>query len=358
MPPVELDDVQIESSAIESGEIPEYKTPEQMTSAERDNWLLKGEIPLAGASPAESSRPSDEDAESAATPAGGVGDEPAAAKPAPVSQPVKKQEQQAKRTKQETPAQKRIRELLAENERLRGAQPAVAQPAQPSAQPAATPPAAKPAAAEDPKPVRASKPDGSKWKDWNEYEEAKDAWLIREGARQAEARRVEKDAATTQQQAEQQLKASWAERCVTAEKDPDMPDFKTVAFQQGLMINPTTKAFLYTSEQGPKILYTLQRNPQIAQQLAGADPLTTARVLVTLENALANGKGKPAGAAAAAPAQPGASRTKPTKTPDPAVDIAGRNSAPADELEAAVRNDDFRKFYELDTRRATASLQK
>jgi len=347
-------DVQTDSSAV-SEAAPEYKSPEQMTSSERENWLLKGEIPLAGASPAETTRTSDEETEVAD--ASGV-------KPAPASQPDQQKQQPpqrpAKGAKQETPAQKRIRELLAENERLRAAQPPAESSvtrtaASPTAQPVTEQPkpADKPAAAapvaEDPKPVRAHKPDGSQWKDWNEYEAAKDSWLIREGARQATKTIGEHKQAETAAQAEQQLKAQWADRCLQAEKDPDMPDFKTVAFQQGgVNVNQTTKAFLFTSEMGPKILYTLQKNPQVAAQLAQADPLTTARVLVTLENSLANPP--KAGAASARPAAASTPR-KPSQTPAPVVDIAGRNSAPANEEEAAVRNDDFRKFYELDTRK-------
>ena len=348
MPPTE--DVTLESSPSTEA-APEYLSPEQMNPEQRTNWLLKGEIPLAGVT-TENPPASGEEADAAA--ADGFKPEASSEKTPPASQPGKKPESQAKPRKQKD-HNDRIRELLAENAALKAAKPAedgvtrTSPPAQPAA---ATPPAqpqAQPAAvSEDVEPKIERKADGTRWKDWNEFNDAHKQWNKRETSRLIQAAFVERE----NQKAEQQIVDNWKERCNEAAKE--FPDFKEVAFKPGgINVNQTTKAFLYTSPHGPKILYQLQKNPTVAAQLAQADPLLTARVLVTLENSL-GGVATSAPASQATPAQPAAARTpktKPTTTPEPPMDLGARNSAPADEEEAAVRNDDVRKFMEIDLRK-------
>jgi hypothetical protein len=344
-------DVPVESSPTTDA-APEYLSPEQMNQEQRTQWLLKGEVPLAGVT-TEKSPTSDEGTDAAAT----EGETPLASSeaPPPAPQPGKKQEQAKPRKPQS--ANDRIRELLAENERLRAAAapPPAPKPAEkPAAAPAKPAVAPQSAATEDPEPMVERKPDGTRWKDWNEFKAAHAQWVNRQLDQRVHAALEQREA----QKAGQQVIDTWNQRCSETAKDPNYADFRQVAFKpDGISINQTTKAFLFTSPEGPKILYQLQKNPAIAQQLAQSDPLTTARVLVTLENSLTGipAAGKTAAPGGQQPAARTAPKTKPTMTPNPPEDLGARNSAPADEQEAAIRNDDFRAFYNAEVRKAVGN---
>jgi hypothetical protein len=349
-------DVLVESSpATEAA--PEYLAPEQMTAEQRNNWLLKGDIPLAGESQ-EASPTSDEEAEESAA---GV----TPGETAPASQPAKSQEQKPAKpaaprkpkTAEDRKAElnREIQSLLArKNQLTQEVETGVTRTPPTAAQPAAVQP--KPAAAAtqpadaDARPDPRQKADGSRWKDWNEYESAKDQWLIREGVRQADRANQQR----AQQAQQQQLAQTWRERCDEAASDPEMPEFQKVAFNAQLPINPATHQFIVRSPIGPKILFHLGQNPTVAAELAKCDPLTTASILGVLAYELGNRSTAAPGAKAGKPAAGAVPKTKQSRTPDPAVDLGARNSAPADEEEAAVRNDDVRGFMEIQLRKDLA----
>jgi hypothetical protein len=351
-------DVTAESSTA-TQEIPQYVEPSSMTADQRNAWLLKGEIPLAGET-TEDSPPSAEETDTAKADGKTV-------EPAPASQPATQEPKPNKQTAprkaktaedRKTELNQEIQELLTKRNQLhkevetgvtRTSPPVAAPPVAAQPQPVVAQPQP---AAQDPKPTPAKKSDGTKWKDWAEYETAKDEWLIREGQRRATSeqhtRQIQAHAA--------QIGQSWKQRCDTAIADTEMTDFQKVAFNPKLPVSPTMHGFIVTSEVGPKILYHLGQNPQLALQIAESDPFSAARALSRLESEFG---GKPAAtpggkAPASSSAHSAPAPKKPSRTPEPGPDLGARNSAPADEEEAAVRNDDVRQFMDIQLRKDLA----
>lgn len=316
MPPTQ--DVPVESSPTTpqpSSEQP-LLSPSEMTSEQRQEWRKTGEIPQPKPEDPAPSKPA-------------AGETPGETKAAPASQPVKPQEPNKRN------AESRIRELNAENKRLRDQLAAhSALPPKPADKPASPPaPAAKPD--EDPRPSDKVNPKtGKPWKDWQEFKAADDDWLIREAER-----RFEKNASARQAKADQERRLAefnktWKERC-DAEVAAD-PEFAAKAFDPTLPVNQAAQIYILQQPLGAKILGYLANHREEAQKIAALDPISTVKALVAIEAGFA----KPD----TTPAPPAVPRTR---APRPAADLGARNSAPADEEMAAAARGDFRSYKRL-----------
>ena len=252
--------------------------------------------------------------------------------------------------------ERRFRELTARNRELEAQlanrTPGVTPPA-PAARPATPAPPAN-----DPKPVPASKPDGTAWKDWAEYQEAKDGWLIREGARQG-------DRAATQRASA----ARYMEQRTAVMAKPEYADYAEAeqSWLQNVKPNDALRLLIQQSDVGPQVIYAFGKNPRSAQVFMDAlarDPIAAMRWWYTqFEAPLRTPPAPatpPATPPAAAPPEPAPKpQTPPRKPPPPpATDLGARNATPADEAEAAVKNNDFATFKRVTNSTELARLRR
>lgn len=331
---------QKDEGLVSSTDSPELMEPEEMSHSERNNWLLHGAIP----------EKHDVTPKSSAAANGSQ-----SVKPAPDSQPVKKQEQPKRapnnaelrvrelaheRTEERKRLEARIKELEAQ---LKPAENGVTQ-ASPAAQPRPIENGVRqdsPAVqSDDPRPIPDKKPDGSPWKSYMEYNDADHEWWGREYDRRRE-QRLQQQAA---QQSQQQLMSNWNERLrKTAEKHPDY-----VQIAPRAPVNEALLGYLFRSASGPEILYELgSMDPQQMKEFQGLDDYGKFQRVVEMEL-----ERRPSKTRASDPAVP---QVKQTRTPPPSADIGARNSAPSDEGMAAVQSDDFRAFYNHEVRKDIAS---
>lgn len=321
-----------------------------MSHSQRENWLLNGSIPEKHDVKANSSAPANGTSRPRSS--------DQSVKPAPESQPVKQQEQPKRAPNN---AELRVKELAhertEERKRLDAAQARIkelesqlnkpvesgvtqASPAARLAPIESGVTSASPTTQSDDEPIPDKKPDGGAWKDWKEYQAAHNQWLIRESHRYGERQAQERAA----QQSQQQLWTNWNERLrKTAEKHPDYVQVAPKA-----PVNEALIGYLFRSASGPEILYELgSMDPQQMTDFRNLDDYGKFQRVVEMEL-----ERRPSKVRNPEPAVP---QRKQSNTPPPSADIGARNSAPSDEGMAAVVNDDFRAFYNHETRKDIAS---
>ncbi|HEV2275658.1 MAG TPA: hypothetical protein VGR96_15910 [Acidobacteriaceae bacterium] len=312
-----------------------------MTSEQRNNWLLKGEIPArteeSGTSPKteSSEQPSAPSAEGSES-------------PAPASEPGNSQEQK----KGKHNAESRIRELNAENKRIKAELDRLlaSQPQPPATQP---PPQQQPKA-----PQRPVRPKLEDFDNIDKYDAALDKYhedlsdfkasqkiaeLQASQARQANERRT--------QEINRQIETHWKGQIESARASH--ADFDDIAGTgpQGrsdgakIPVNPVMDGFILSSNHGAELLYRLGSDLAEAERISKLAPADCLRALVRLEMTAE----KPA------EATPPPAPKKVTSAPPPPRDIQARNSAPADEIGKAVADDDFRAFYRLQNQKDLAA---
>lgn len=217
--------------------------------------------------------------------------------PAPASEPADSQERPAAQpqVKEEpvTPGvQKRIDKAVAQQrqaERERdelkariaameqGPRPAPAttQPEKPA--PAATEPSGS-SDPRDPKPTDKLNPATQKpWQNWNEYQDAKDAWLVREGTRRAQA-------TMQQQRLAEQMEQKWTDAMHEAAESPGFEDIDEVlTAATDIKVPPAIAQAALLSPEGPKILYQIAKDPDLAKSLLKLSPFDQVRAFAALE---------------------------------------------------------------------------
>ena len=311
----------------------EYASPADtlaaMTPEARAKWLETGELPNteAPASSQKSSASADKQ-EGKAAPAPEAGNKP--------------QEQPQQPRRQRKPdAEHRITELSRENAELRR-QLAERQAPKGDAKPPESS-AGKPAPQTQQGPQPPARPDPNKFATWPEYQQAHEKYLSELAAFTATqaVERKEKQAEVDRQN--KAMEESWLNRVKDAAKKRGVTveEFNAIAFKDSTPINQATNVYCLRSDVGPEIVSYLSENPAEAKRIHGLDPVDTVRELALIEHGLKNPKAAP--------------EPRLTRTPPPPANIGARNSAPADEKDAAVADGDFARYKRVADREDLAA---
>lgn len=131
----------------------------------------------------------------------------------------------------------------------------------------------------EPKPVEENvKPQPSQFNDAFEYAEALAEW----SAEQAILNRDKQDAERKAQEEQQKLIQSWNKRLETVKAD--LPDYdEMIASASDISVSDAIRDAMLESEQGPRILYHLAENPELAEKLNSMSPISALREIGKLE---------------------------------------------------------------------------
>jgi hypothetical protein len=306
-------DVMAESSAAEA--VPQQQSAPEMeswTDAQRTDWLKTGEPPKA-----EDSAPSKQETS--------AGDNKSESGPA--SEAGETQREPKRGT-----AEARIKELLAENRKLKESQ----KPAQ-TQQQAEVPQTQKPT--QQTPPAAEGRPVRPKYESFDtvgEYEAAEDKYIEELAAWKADQRDAEKTAAAKQaeaQKAGQQRAEGWkakqdAFRKQTADFD------EVVAAADNEPCSDAIRDFCLESEIGPAVQYALAKDVELLRKLSDMSDVAAVRELTKLEMGLAGGM----------PSQTPAPKKTTTAASKPPTELSGRSNAPEDEAKAALEAGDFDRY--------------
>lgn len=131
----------------------------------------------------------------------------------------------------------------------------------------------------EPKPVEENvKPSPSQFNDAFEYAEALAEW----SAENALLNRDKAEAERKVQDERQQVIKSWNDRLVTVKAD--LPDYdEMIASASDITVNDAIRDAMLESEQGPRILYHLAENPELAEKLNTLSTVSALREIGKLE---------------------------------------------------------------------------
>jgi len=202
-------------------------------------------------------------------------DQPESTTPESDGEPASEPEQQiTDRAKAETPAEKRIKQLLAQNKQLKQRMDRYERPAQ------------------DPELGEAPKaPKEEDFKSYSEFETAKADYeqkrldyatqkaIVEDRRRQAEIRQREE-----QQQQLAEAQQSWKTKVTeTAKRNPQFDFAKAI---DAVKPNDTSDRFIADSPIGPDLLDHLAKHPEEAEELREMSPFQVTRALTRLEDKL------------------------------------------------------------------------
>ena len=131
----------------------------------------------------------------------------------------------------------------------------------------------------EPKPVEENvKPSPSQFNDAFEYAEALAEW----SAEQAILNRDKQEAERKAQEEQQKLVQSWNDRLATVKAD--LPDYdEMIASAADISVSDAIRDAMLESEQGPRILYHLAENPELAEKLNSLSTVSALREIGKLE---------------------------------------------------------------------------
>jgi len=131
----------------------------------------------------------------------------------------------------------------------------------------------------EPKPVEENvKPSPSQFNDAFEYAEALAEW----SAENALLNRDKAEAERKEQEQRQSVIKSWNERLVNVKAD--LPDYdEMIASASDITVNDAIRDAMLESEQGPRILYHLAENPELAEKLNTLSTVSALREIGKLE---------------------------------------------------------------------------
>ena len=316
--------------ATPAPEAPAERSLESLTPKQYENWQLTGKMPEppnAGESAAPDKEESSAGDGEAAEP--GTAPDPESGSP---------QEKKGKLTAEERKAQL-VREALRDRdearrdreaarkeredwERTKAARSSTEQPPAKQAQPTTTP---------KPKPEDLDASGKPKYKDWAEYEDARDEWVRASVKAEVKAEHEAQVAQAAKEKADRELGERWKSRVDAAKGKHD--DYESVAFSPDLRIpeGSVTDAFILDSEQGAEILYHLGQNPAELTRISALPPIAQARELVKLEEKFST-PGTPA-----APKPPAKTVTS---APRPPREVGGNGMTSKDAVEHALEEGD------------------
>lgn len=155
--------------------------------------------------------------------------------------------------------------------------------------------------------------------------------------KEVESRQTQSQKSQKIQEAEQVISKVWQDRVKEAREryaDFDVALSPDLPIPQGSVAD----AFVLDSEHGTDVLYHLAKNPDELKRITALNPIQQARELVKIELTFA----KPA---AKSPAP------KITQAPPPPHQVGGKGTIMADEVEQALKEDDFAAFQAAENRR-------
>lgn len=356
-----MDDVNNAAGSSPAATAVEIEVPQNPNSPEYAEWRQTGKLPDTPKAPA---------ASAAATPPVKAKSDAATAENEPDPESGQHQEPE-KRTPGGKVPYSRFAAIVAEKnqlaERLAALENGGTAPKTADTKPADT----KPTDAKAPEAPK--KPVLKDYQTYEEYEAAKDEWL----EQMADFRADQKLQAHIREQQEAQERAeaektkrefqeSWSKRVADAAKrHPDFKDVVAVAaglIPQGSLLDQ----WILHSESGAELVYHLGKNPPEVDRLSAIrNPVLLARELARMEAKFESGVETPAAEPAAQPQPRAADGTFAPKTPTPEkrvtdappppTEVGGHGTAPPDEVDSAVQNNDFRRYMEAANRRDLAS---
>lgn len=307
--------------------------PETFTDEQRSTWLATGAVPKTPAvEPTQAGTPQgDERAESA--PESIQQEKP---KPPAAKNGEERKAELAREIHAKLEERKAVQKEWDEFEAYRKGKSGVT----------AEPPAAAPksdAKSGEPVEPKFGETDGETWEQF----EVRQKTFIRELARY-EARQLlaEERAATEKQAAEAATQKSWDDRVLSAKSRH--ADYAEVAFSASTPLTKAMKDYVLDSPHGALVLYELGKNSgaEAHRIVAIANPAEAITELAKIALSVSEPP--------AEPAKPKPPVVPITKAARPALDLQATNSAPADDLRAAVEANDFTRFVQLSNSRDIA----
>jgi hypothetical protein len=326
--------------------------------ASYDHWRQTGEIkPQAESAPAKKSS----DTKPAA--AGDEEGDQASGKAADSETGKKSQEHQPSK------AERRLNELL-EDLRNAGLSPSELKTFKREAQKAAADDKPKPEHTEKPAVDEKApkRPKESDFKTWEEYEAAKDEYIDKLAEYKAQ-QAVDKDRAERRQEAaqkEMQTRLDAAKARYGDGSDVTIVETAKRIFQ-GQEVPAVIREVLNESDVLIDVLYTLGKDAEgLAEflDLAKTKPGQAMRKAILVEKLVAEELGKGGSTAATSSPERGSDgkfvsqkppEKKTTSAPPPPKETSGRSGPPADEVESAVKSDDFAAYRAAQNRRELAA---
>ena len=213
----------------------------------------------------------------------------------------------------------------------------------------------------------------AKYKNFGEYEDAKDAWLADEAVRKFQ----ETSQKTEQQRTQEQQARAVAEKMVKKFEGARAKhaDFDQVALNPDLVIpmGSVTDLFLLDSDHAGEVAYHLGQHPEILQGFYGDHDLKTGRftnkitpqrqfrALMEIEAKLAGdaGAGGGAGAGARSAAAASSSSAKPiSQAARPPHQVSGTGTVAKDAVEQAVDDGDSESYIRAQNAKELARLKR
>lgn len=171
------------------------------------------------------------------------------------------------------------------------------------------------------------KPKAEQFKDAFEYAEALAEWSAENAIHQREVAEAE-----ARKQAEEAARVTTFKERQTATMK-ELPDYETVIKESPVVVSAEVREAILESEVGPRVLYHLAQNPDVAEKLARMSVGRAMREFGKLETALAKGEKPAAPSAAASPqgaAKPAAAVSEISRAPAPITPLrASANAEPA-----------------------------
>lgn len=208
-------------------------------------------------------------------------------------------------------------------------------PAGPDLSAAAPGPTSPAPTAGDPEPLESEI--GTKFKDWNDYNDKRIEWKARAIAAQMFGERDERDRTARARAAQTETLGKFAEQLEKVKAE--VPDFDAL-MDVDYPISPLMHRHVLESEVGALMAVRFARNPTEAVELAAlTDERVVLKRLGRIEGELIAGRATPGNAAAPAP-QP----KLVSGAPEPPTLVSQRGAQPINEKDRALKSGDFRAF--------------
>jgi hypothetical protein len=177
-----------------------------------------------------------------------------------------------------------------------------------------------------------------KFKTYEDYLDARDSWLRAETQREIEESQAKRQREIQQRQQQELIAREWGSRVQKAQEK--YSDYEAVALNPDLTIKQGSPVdmFILDSPHGVDVLYHLGKNPAELARINALNPLAQVRELTRIEIKLSS---------------PPVRRI--TQAPAPVRTVAAQGTVSGDELESALKEDDFSGYRDRANARDMAS---
>lgn len=126
-------------------------------------------------------------------------------------------------------------------------------------------------------PTRAEKPRPEQFVDAFEYAEALADWSAEEAVKRSKQEEAEQKALAERQK----VLDTWTKRLEAVKSE--LPDYEEMVASSTVQVNDAVRDAILESEVGPRILYELAQNDELAEKISKASPITALREIGKLE---------------------------------------------------------------------------